>query len=187
MQHPDDAAASLMDAIVCKSISFMLVNAKEEGHYDPYFNSSGIKTYTASTFAVELQFLKFFNHPEQVDCKLYFYPKGMDDDESPIPIKVNKDSILKCTNAKGQEVLQFQFSVQEGHLINSKSEVLCAIRLKLDDSMHLHFPYKLHGEERYLGTKLKLQVKRIMLQSLAQHKDVKYATLNALKTEALWN
>jgi hypothetical protein len=111
----------------------------------------------------------------------------MDDNESPIPIKVIKDSILKRTNAKGQEVLQFQFSVQEQHLITSKSEVLCAIRLKLDDSMHLHFPYKLHGEERYLGTKLKLQVKRIMLQSLAQHKDVKYATLNALKTEALWN
>ncbi len=187
LQHPADAAASLMDAIVCKSISFMPVNAKEEGHYDPLINSSGVKRYTAGEYQVELQFLKFFNHPEQVDCKLYFYPNGMDKDETPLSIPVDKETIYKTTNAQGKAVLSLCITIEETHLINSKSEVLFAVRLRLDDSAHLHFPYKLNGNERYLGAKLKCQVTRVMFMHLAQHENVRYAPLAELKEAEVWN
>lgn len=188
LMNPADAEAALMDAIVCKNMVFTPTTTKIEGRgYDPYFNSSGIKTHTVSAYKIEMSFLQFFNHEDQVDTEIVLYPNGIKNGD-PYPLDIDGGSLCKTTNNDGKDILVLEFSIPEEKqtTITKKSEVLIAIRLKMDPTANLYFPYPIGGKERYLGAKIKLKGDRVMLSDMIQDKKIKYGALYELKDYETW-
>ena len=83
-------------------------------------------------------------------------------------------------------VLEYSIPEEKQDVITKKSEVLLAIRLKIDPTANLYFPYPMGGKERYLGAKIKLKEERLMLSDMTQDKDIKYASLYELKDSKTW-
>ncbi|MDH7446812.1 toxin VasX [Aquimarina sp. 2201CG14-23] len=188
LMHPSDAEASLFDAIVCKNMIFTPTETKIEGDgYNPYTNPGNIKTHTVSAYKVDMSFVQFFNQENQVDTEILFYPDGIKKG-NPIRLQVDDGSLCKTTNKQGKDALTLAFSIPEEQQdrITKKSEVLFALRLKIDPSANLYFPYKLGGNERYLGAKIKLKGERFMLSDMTQNEEVLFAPLRDLKNSETW-
>ena len=186
LMNPEDAQASLFDIIVCRKIAFTPVGTKTSGRgWDPYHNTMGVKTHTAAHFRATMGFNRYFNHPDQVEVHAFFYPKGL---KIRTPIKADMGSVCKVSNANSDDLLQVSISVPSEYrsLITDESEMLLAIRLVVDDTNNIYFPYPLKNKERYLGAKIKLQGEQVMLTDLSRTKKVKFAALYKLKGKALW-
>ena len=60
------------------------------------------------------------------------------------------------------------------------------LRLKIDSSQSMYFPYNLNKEERYLGVKLKTNQLTDSMSELKKNKDVVKAPLSKLKNGKAW-
>ncbi|MFD0992997.1 hypothetical protein [Tenacibaculum geojense] len=190
LMNPLDAQAKLFDYIVCKQIAFTPIKPEEDsyqssgGHY-------GISTTTtirsAHRFHAKMVFSRFFSNPNQVEPYAYFYEEGIKNGN---PVKMNVKKAEKIYDSQGGEALQVEFSVPRTHRdkIRLHSEVLFAVRLHIDDTYSMHFPYPLGGEERFLGAKMRVKTLSAGLyqSSLDQNKEVVFDTLAELKTEKPW-
>ncbi|PKV50755.1 hypothetical protein ATE84_2821 [Aquimarina sp. MAR_2010_214] len=190
LMHPVDAEASLFDAIVCKQIAFAPIDAETQtftSQRDSFGISTSSSISTASRFTASMVFSQFFNHPDQLEVYAYFYPKGVKNGEA-IDMIVKKP--VTINDPKGREALQVEFSIPDIHKnkIRLQSEVVFAGRLHVDKSQHLHFPYPLGGEERFLGAKIRVRSLSagLYISSLKQNEAVNIAPLSHLKNPATW-
>ncbi|MFT7900962.1 toxin VasX [Tenacibaculum ascidiaceicola] len=188
LMNPLDAQAKLFDCIVCKQIGFKPINSKTEIYtsYSPYGGgASSIET--ASYFSSKMVFSRFFNHPNQVETHIFFYPKGVKNGN---PINMNVGTVNKIYDAENREALEVKFWVPKSHedKITSQSEAVFALRLKVDENQQLYFPYSLQKKERYLGAKIKLRALSagLYITDLDQNEDVTIAPLEELKTDKPW-
>ncbi|MDC1161803.1 hypothetical protein OAT18_00010 [Tenacibaculum sp.] len=188
LMNPFDAQAKLFDYIVCKEISFTPINSKTNIYTNYNIHSSGISTIeTASYFSAKMVFSRFFNHPNQIETHAIFYPKGIRNGEG-IPMKIG--TTCKIYDSEQSEALEVKFWVPNEHVskITLQSDVLFALRLKIDESQKIYFPYSLQNKERYLGAKIKLKDlgTGFFISDLKQDKDVTIDTLENLKTTKPW-
>ncbi len=189
--NPIDAQAKLFDYIVCKEIAFSPVNPKNTGTYTPSGIAGGVGTYTttstASHFIAKMVFSRFFNHPDQVEVYSFFYPEGIKK-STPVPMDIQKPT--KIYDKENGEALQIEFSIPNKfkNQIKFHSDVVFALRLHLDKSQELHFPYALNGKERYLGAKIEVKDlgSSIFVSDLNQQEKVTIAPLQELKTSKPW-
>ena len=70
--------------------------------------------------------------------------------------------------------------------LSHKSEVVLALRLKIDTSQSMYFPYNLNKEERYLGVKLKTNQLTDSISELKKNKDVVKASFKNIKNGKAW-
>ncbi|MDE1206471.1 toxin VasX [Tenacibaculum larymnensis] len=186
LMNPIDAQTKLFDCIVCKEIGFKPINSKSK--MIPSFGGtmpSSIET--ASYFSAKMVFSRFFNHPDQVETHVFFYPKGVKNGN---PINMNIGTVSKIYDLENREALEVKFWVPKSHedKITSQSEAVFALRLKIDESEQLYFPYSLQKKERYLGAKIKLRALSagLYITDLDQNEEVMIAPLKELKTNKPW-
>ncbi|WP_108803049.1 toxin VasX [Aquimarina sp. Aq107] len=190
LMHPADAEASLFDAIICKQIAFEPIDPDTQtftSGRDSFGVSTSSSVSTASRFTATMVFSQFFNDPDQLEAYAYFYPKGVKNGGA-IKMIMNKPITVK--DPKRDNALQVEFSVPDIHKdkIRLQSEVIFAGRLHLDKSQHLHFPYPLAGEERFLGAKIRVRSLSagLYISSLKQNKAVNITSLGDLKNPETW-
>jgi len=192
LMNPIDAQAKLLDHIVCKEISFSPKNASTESYTSSGTYGGGgfpvtSSVSTASRFTAKMVFSRFFSHEDQVEVVAYFYPEGVKKGVS-IGMKVKR--IKKVYDTNGGEALQVNFHIPNKHKdkIRLHSEVVFALRLQLDKTQNLHFPYPLKGQERYLGAKIRVRSLSagLYISSLSQDESVTIAPLRELKTKNPW-
>lgn len=191
MMNPIDAQATLFDMIVCKDILFTPIDEESES-YTVHMMSSIVgfsntsTTKTASFFEAKMIFSRFFSNPNNVEAYAFFYPEGIKKSE-PIVAKVGEVSKI---NEKGITMLRVTFGVTEAYKkkITTRSELVFALRLRIQEAHSFYFPYLLHSKQRYLGAKIKLKTmsNSFYITSLKQHKEVKIDTLENLKTAKKW-
>ena len=191
LMNPLDAQAKLFDYIVCKEITFTPIDPKTTSHISPSFGGgmpATSSTSTASKFNIRMVFSRFFNHPKQVEAYGYFYLEGVKNGGA---IAMDIGVVNKIYDTENQEALDVNFSVPIKYRtsITTQSEAVFAIRLKVDESQNLYFPYPLAGNnDRYLGAKIKLKdfAAGFFISDLNQNKDVVITSLSQLKTNDPW-
>ncbi len=191
LMNPLDAQAKLFDYIVCKQIAFNPINSKKERFTNPGFEPGmghiTTSLESATQFSAKMVFSRFFNHPDQVEAYAFFYPKGI---KNKGEIAMQMGIPNKIYDSKNSEALEVKFWIPKAYesKITLQSDIVFAVRLKVDDSQSLHFPYPLGGKERFLGAKIKARTLSagLYISTLKQNKEVTIAQLNELRTEKLW-
>ncbi len=191
LMNPLDAQAKLFDYIICKQIAFNPINSKKESFTSPSFEP-GVRNITssletASRFSAKMVFSRFFNHPGQVEAYAFFYPKGIKNEGA---IAMQMGVATKIYDSKNGEALEVKFWIPKAYesKITLQSDIVFALRLKVDDSQGLHFPYPLGGKERFLGAKIRARSLSagLYISTLNQNEGVTIAPLSELKTKKPW-
>ena len=184
--NPGEALAHLHDIVVCKQIHFRQLGHTESGWSDmPYARTSKVYTHVATGFEATISFKKFFSSTDQVDVRAYVYPNGI---ASSQPIKATVGKTSKVYDENKNSILVVSFSEPEGYsgLFRDSSEVVFVLRLTIDASQKLYFPYSIKGRERYLGAKISIHSGAISLSQLSHSQNVKFATLPRLLHKKIW-
>jgi len=191
MMNPADAEATLFDYIVCKEMIFTPDKKDTEtvssSAYNPYTSPISTSDINRYTFDVSITFMQFLNRADCIDYEFYLFPKGL---KRKRKIRIDHDGNSKKTKDKdGRDALHIRLTIPQElrDKVKSTSELLLAVRLKIDDSINMYFPYPIGGEERYLGAKIDPQTTLISLQTLdPENKDIKIAPLDELLDHKKW-
>ncbi|NER18524.1 toxin VasX [Spongiivirga citrea] len=190
LMNPYDAQAKLFDYIICKEIEFKPIDPEKISFTSREPGSSITITSSLTTayrFNAKMVFSRFFNHPDQVEVYAFFYAEGIKKGNPKNMVLKKPEKVYDNDN---MEALQVQFSVSsnERNQIKMQSEVVFALRLKVDESKKLYFPYHLGGKERFLGSKIRLRglSAGLYISDLHQNEEVNIAPLNELKNRNAW-
>ncbi|WP_407324075.1 toxin VasX [Tenacibaculum maritimum] len=183
LMNPLEAQIKLFDYIVCKEIVFAPLDY-ENTLYPSMGKGMMVSYEKATSFSAKMVFTRFFNHPKQVETYGYLYPRGVKRGK-PIPMYAGKAKAIYDT--KNNKALEVIFSVPDEYHseISIQSEAVFILRLEVDKTKNMYFPYPLKGKERYLGAKIRLH-DISMFSDLWQKKDIVIDTLSTLKTSKPW-
>jgi len=147
------------------------------------YNPTGSRKIKAYSFKVSIGFFRFFNYEDQVELKGFFFSRGFENESKKEQAKCQ---IISLNDKEGKKELLVRVSVLPHHLdkIFYNSEIVLVVRLKLNNSKSMYFPYNLNGNERYLGAKVGLKDHTVFTKKdFTQIKTVTINTLNKLLTD----
>lgn len=185
LMNPSDAQASLLDAIMCKEIQFEAKNNTDYSYLRSQDNPTGAHIESFTQWTATMVFSRFFNHPNQVEPHAFLYADGVGDGKAE---EITISKVSKIFDTSNQQALQVKFSVPNNlkESLSYKSEVVLALRLKIDASQSMYFPYNLNKKERYLGVKLRVNQLTYSMSEFKENKDIVKAPLKNIKNGKAW-
>ena len=190
MMHPSDAQATLFDMIVCGEIKFVPIDPVTKTINLEIRSNLGVFTQTtqqqsATHFRADIVLNRFLSNPNFIDIEAILYPNGLESPELSFEADVEPASKDEWSN-----VLSITFGVPKIAIkhINGKSEILFALRLRIDPKSNFYFPYPLKNKTvRYLGARINLKSKGVFFANqLTQQKKIKIESLENLKNPDIW-
>ncbi|ADV48975.1 hypothetical protein Celal_1667 [Cellulophaga algicola DSM 14237] len=188
--NPQIAMALFLDLIVCNRM-----HLKIDG-YDPRVLYTSKKEgfsqleYRAKKIIATFSYIKFFNKKEQVKCKIFFFPNGLNSNGS------NGEELDEITphikviiDPEKHDAIQVTINLSTiTNRIGRASKILFTTRLNINEKTGNSFPQSIEeGKERWLGALL--TVYEQSTYKVPFEDDViefKAGTLNELKKENTW-
>lgn len=148
MMHPRDAEATLMNLIVCPHVTLKPTIVQKD------LPGAAPTLDFVQHLITTLKFSKFFNDKESLQVIPYFLPWGINSN----PEGNNLKPMLEDEYSISQDVDTLGISINfKNRTVALFSQLILAIRLTIDDSQPLYFPYNNRsGEAVYLAIKIPL-------------------------------
>ncbi|OEK09835.1 hypothetical protein A8C32_10005 [Flavivirga aquatica] len=148
MMHPTDAEATLMNLIVCPHVTLKPTIVQKD------LPGAAPTLDFVQYLIIALKFYKFFNDKESLQVIPYFLPWGINSNIEGNNLK----PMLADEYSISQDVGTLGISISfKNRTVALFSQLILAVRLTIDDSQSLYFPYNNRsGEAVYLAIKIPL-------------------------------
>ena len=179
MMHPAEAEATLYDLIVCKQMTFKPAGADYSNYQVRKHTTS--KDITVHSFDVRMQFMHFLNQPQQVQYQAHLFLDGVGPD-NPWQLPTFGEVRHWVAAESRQDTIGIHLTIPKQFRpnITDRSELVFAVRLAIEGSRPMHFPYPMDGRERWLGARVRLKDTLMTLDTFIQQKRVQIEPLDKL-------
>lgn len=182
---PYKASATLLDMTVCNHALVKIASYKKSLQHKKHSRRPSLIIH-AEKITVQLTFLKFFNKPEQLDYKIYYFENGIWHGSPQELSNQNKPTIVLNEAIRPSVQIKFEIPKVIQKSSTSQSDMLFVSRLTIDQGLEHYFPYTLEKKQpRWLGALFKIAGNHYGFDYSMEKKFV-ISTLDQLKTPKAW-